>query len=101
MKDRRPTVHYAAVVEVDNSREDPDAGRTGLREELAPALQSMPGFVSTLLMTAYERGRGMAVVVFETQERAAQFAAGLQPGQPIRGGVVITSSEVLEVSASA
>ena len=94
-------VPYAAVIEVDNSKEDAEAGRKGLRDELAPALKSMPGFVSTLLMTAYERGRGLAVVVFETQNQAELFAGGFLPGQEIRDGVVVTSAEVLEVSASA
>lgn len=94
-------MRYAAVVEVDNSKEDPDAGRQGLREELAPALSAMPGFVSTLLMTAYERGRGLAVVVFDTPEQAQRLATGFSPGQQIRDGVVVLSAEVLEVSASA
>lgn len=92
---------YAAVIEVDNSEEDPDAGRRGLRDELAPALAAMPGFVSTLLMTAYERGRGVAVVVFETLDQAEQLASGFRPGQVIREGVVVTRAEVLEVSAAA
>lgn len=30
-------MQYAAVIEVDNSREDPEAGRRGLREVLVPA----------------------------------------------------------------
>lgn len=94
-------MQYAAVIEVDNSNEDPEAGRTGLREELAPALRSMPGFVSTLLMTAYERGRGIAVVVFDTRDQADGLASGLAVGQEIRPGVVVRSSEVLEVSAAA
>jgi hypothetical protein len=94
-------VRYAAVVEVDNSKENPDAGRQGLRDELAPALAAIPGFVSILLMTAYEYGRGLAVVVFETREQAEQLASGFSPGQQIRDGVVVSHVEVLEVSASA
>jgi hypothetical protein len=35
---------YAAVIEVDNSGENPDEGRIGLREELLPVLSAMPGF---------------------------------------------------------
>ena len=92
---------YAAVVEVDNSREDSEAGRRGLREELAPALQSMPGFVSVLLLTAYERGRGMAVVVFDSRQAAEALLAGLPEGREIRAGVVVRRTEVLEVTASA
>jgi heme-degrading monooxygenase HmoA len=92
---------YAAVVEVDNSREDPEAGRRGLRQELAPALGSMPGFVSAHLLTAYERGRGMAVVVFDSLEAAEALVAGLPEGRELRDGVVVTRVDVLEVTASA
>ena len=48
---------YAAVVSVDNHREDPDVGRRGLREELAAAMKQFPGFESGLFLTAYERCR--------------------------------------------
>jgi hypothetical protein len=94
-------MQYAALIEVDNSREDPEAGRKGLRDELLPALQGMSGFVATLLLTAYERGRGVAVVVFDTREAAEGLASGFADGQEIREGVVVTGKEVLEVSASA
>ena len=92
---------YAAVIEVDNSGEDPDEGRRGLREELAPAMKGFPGFESGLFMTAYERGRGIAVVVFESRDQAEQTASGLAVGQKLRDGVTVTRTDVLEVSASA
>jgi hypothetical protein len=92
---------YAAVIEVDNSREDPDEGRKGLRDELAPAMKVLPGFQSGLFLTAYEHGRGVAVVVFETREQAEQLNSGLAVGREIRGGVTVTRADVLEVSASA
>ena len=94
-------MRYAALIEVDNSKEDPEAGRIGLRDELAPALRSMPGFVSALLMTAYERGRGVAVVVFETKDQALHLTGGLAEGQELRGGVVVTRTDILEISAAA
>jgi hypothetical protein len=94
-------VDHAAVIEVDNSREDPDAGRRGLREELVPALRSMPGFRSAQLLTAYEHGRGVAVVVFDSRQAAETLVAGLPAGREIRAGVVVTRTDVLEVTASA
>jgi heme-degrading monooxygenase HmoA len=94
-------LNYAALIEVDNSREDPDAGRRGLREELAPALKSMPGFQSALLLTAYDHGRGVAVIVFESEDAARLVASGFAKGQEIREGVVITRTDVLEVAATA
>jgi hypothetical protein len=56
------SMQYAALIEVANSREDPEAGCKGLRDELLPTLMGMPGFVTTLLLTAYERGREVAVL---------------------------------------
>jgi len=95
------SVPFAAVVEVDNSGEDPDEGRRGLREELAPAMAQLPGFISGVFMTAYERGRGIGVVVLETRDQAEQLSGAIAPGTEIRPGVVVRQSEVLEVSATA
>ena len=94
-------MQHAAVVSVDNGGEDPDEGRRGLRDELAPAIRQVPGFVSALFMTDYERGAGIGVVVLETREQAEQVAGGFAIGQEIRAGVTVRASEVFEVSASA
>lgn|GEM_PF-3321970 len=94
-------VQYAAHIEVDNSQEDPDLGRTGLREELLPVLCAIPEFNSTLLLTAYERGRGVAVIVFETRVAANNFINSLRIGQVLREGVTVTSLGVFEVTARA
>jgi hypothetical protein len=93
-------VRYAALIEVDNSEEEPATGRRGLREELLPALKALPDFRSTLLLTAYEHGRGVAVIVFGSRDAAESVAASFRPGQQIREGVVITRADVLEVSAA-
>ena len=92
---------FAAVVSVDNSGEDPDEGRRGLREELTPVIRAMPGFVSCIFMTDYERGRGLGVVVLETREQATRLASGFAVGTELRVGVTVTATEVFEVSASA
>jgi hypothetical protein len=93
-------VAHAAFITVDNTGEDPDAGRRGLREELVPAMKALPGYQSAIFMTAYERGRGIGVVVFETLEQAEGFAGGVEIGSTIRPGVTVTGSEVFEVSAT-
>lgn len=92
---------YAVVVEVDNRREDPDEGRRGLREELAPAMSQLPGFVSGLFLTAHERGLGVGVVVLDGRQGAEELAAGFPPGADIRPGVKVVRTEVLEVVARA
>jgi len=92
---------WAVVVEVDNRDEDPEQGRRGLREELAPAVGQLPGFVSGTFMTAHERGLGIGVVVLETRDGAEQLAMGFATGSEIRPGVRVTRTEVLEVAATA
>lgn len=94
-------MQYAALVSVDNSGEDPDEGRRGLREELVPAIRQVPGFISALFMTDYERGAGIGVVVMGTRDQAEQLASGFAVGAEIRAGVRVTASDVFEVSASA
>jgi hypothetical protein len=91
--------NFAVVVEVDNGAEDPEEGRRGLREELAPAMRQMPGVVSAIFMTAHERGVGYGVIVMDSREGAQRLAAGFSPGTFIRDGVKILRAEVLEVAA--
>ncbi|GAC1539955.1 MAG: hypothetical protein NVS3B12_26550 [Acidimicrobiales bacterium] len=92
---------WAVVVEVDNREEDPEEGRRGLREELAPAMRQLPGFVSGTFMTAHDRGLGIGVVVLETRDGAEQLALGFVPGAAIRPGVWVRRTEVLEIAATA
>jgi len=92
-------VTYVAVIIVDNSNEDPELGRTGLRDELLPVLKTLPGFIDARLMTDYERGRGAAVVTFHERVQAEALAGNVVVGQPIREGVIALSSEVMEVTA--
>ena len=92
---------YAVLVEVENSGEDPDEGRRGLRDELAPAMKQLPGFESGLFMTAHERGLGVGVVVFSSREHADQVAERFPPGAQMRVGVTVVRTAVLEVAATA
>jgi len=92
---------FALVVEVDNSGEDPEEGRRRLREELAPAVKQLPGFRSLLFMTAFDRGLGIGVVVFDDRDQAEQAAAGLAVGTSPRQGVVVKRTDVLAVELSA
>jgi hypothetical protein len=92
---------FALVVEVDNSGEDPEEGRRRLREELAPAVKQLPGFRSLLFMTAFDRGFGIGVVVFDDLDQAEQAAAGLAVATSPREGVTVKRTEVLTVEVSA
>ena len=90
---------YAALIQVDNSSEDPEEGREGLRDELLPFLQSLTGFDEAVLLTAHERGRGVALIVFDTEEQASALTRGLSLGQALRKGVTVTHVETFEVTA--
>jgi len=92
---------YAALITVDNSGEDPEAGRRGLREELTPAMRMLPGFSSCLFLTAYERSKGVGIVVFETFAQATNLVESIAVGSTIHPGVTVTASEVMAVTASA
>jgi hypothetical protein len=94
-------MQYAVIVEVDNSRENPDQGRRELREDLVPAMKQMPGFVTAIFMTDYEKGRGLAVMVFENRELADQIAGGLTVGNELRNSVIIIKVQVMEAPATA
>lgn len=91
---------FAVMVEVDNSREDPELGKRGLRDELAPALRGLPGFRSLLLMTAHDKGLGVGIVALEQREQATTLAGAFPPGTEIRPGVVVVRTEVLDVAAA-
>jgi hypothetical protein len=91
---------HAALIVVDNSTEDPDVGRAGLRDELMPALRAMPGFQAASLLTDYPRGREAALVVFEFREQADALARSVAVGHALRDGVTVISSEVFEVTVS-
>ena len=92
---------YAALITVDNSGEEPEAGRRGLREELTPAMRALPGFQSCLFLTAYERGAGLGVVVFETLEQAAGLANSIKVGTNIHPGVTAVPAASQEPCPSA
>jgi hypothetical protein len=90
---------FAAVIRVDNSGEDPERGRAGLRQELLPALATMPGFVRTELLVNYALGQGVAVVVFNDEPSARLLTSSLNVGQLLRDGVTVTAVELFEVAA--
>ena len=92
---------FALVVEVDNSGEEPEERRRRLRQELAPAVKQLPGFRSLLFMTAFDRGFGIGVVVFDDRDQAEQAATGLAVETSPREGVTVKRTEVLTVEVSA
>jgi hypothetical protein len=64
-------------------------------------MKQIPGFVTGIFMTDYERGLGLGVMVFDTREQAEQVAGGLRVGNELRNGVIITRTAVMETPATA
>jgi heme-degrading monooxygenase HmoA len=77
---------------------DRSAAEAGLREQVVPDAEAAPGFVAGYWL---DRGndRGMAVVVFDSQENAQAWVDG--PAPPGDAPITRESSEVVAVVAHA
>jgi hypothetical protein len=77
--------------------ENPEQARRALPKERVELVRRAPGFVAAYWLEPIE-GRGVSVVLFESQERAEEAAAYPTPSIE---GVTVLSVEVREVYASA
>lgn len=79
---------------------DREAAQQNLREELVPRVAQAPGFVAGYWVNPVEdRGRGQALVVFDSEEAAQAMAGMVQSPGP--GNATIEAVEVCEVVAHA
>lgn len=92
---------HAVVIEVDASGADRDVAMRRLREEIVPATKQAPGFQSGTWMTLNENAKGLALLVFDTEENAQQAASETVVGKSPQPGVVFERSEVREVAITA
>jgi hypothetical protein len=93
---------YAVFSEVNAMEGDIEAARKILPEEAAPSARERGAKGGYWL--APQNGRGVAIVVFETEEEAQNAAAMLRVGEPpmpnAPEGVTVKSVEVREVLAA-
>ena len=93
---------YAVFTEVDADDSDAEAGREILPEFAAPAARSMGAKAGYWL--APQHGRGVAVVVFETEGEAESAARMFEVGKPpmpnAPASVIVRTVEVREVLAT-
>ena len=93
---------YALLVEVNATESHIEAAREFLPQFAVPAAREHGAKGGYWL--AEQGGRGVAVVVFETEEEAQKAAAMLQVGQPpmpnAPEGVTVKAVEVREVLAA-
>jgi hypothetical protein len=93
---------YAVFTEVDADDSDASAGRQLLPELAAPAARSLGAKAGYWL--APKNGRGVAVIVFETegeaQSAAQMFEVGKPPMPNAPANVIVRTVEVREVLAA-
>jgi len=88
---------HAVVMDV--TINDPDAAVRGLDEQFVPLVSGSPGFVAAYWI-ARSGGKGLSVLVFDSQASAEAFRAQAGDGPP-DGSVTLEVAEVGEVLRSA
>lgn len=92
----------AVLIYVDVHGVDPVAGGAALRENVAPAIAAMPGFVSgTWLTGGGQDGYGLSLTVWATSEAAEQFAGQFSAGVNPAAGASVRSCELRDVATIA
>jgi Antibiotic biosynthesis monooxygenase len=92
---------YAALIEVDVTGIEQEAGLSGLRERIVPTIQRMPGFQGGVWLTGDDAGRGLSLTVWESEEAAEAMAERFGIGAGPQAGASVTRSEVREVAVTA
>lgn len=88
---------HAVLVKVSIS--DFEGSEAELRETVVPRVSQMPGFVAGYWTRSEDRGNGLSMLVFESED-AARAAAERIPAN-VAKGATFESAEVREVVASA
>jgi len=77
---------------------DRPAAEAGLREQVVPGAKAAPGFITGYWLDL-ENDKGMAVVIFDSQENAQAWVDS--PGPPDDAPITREGSEVVPVVAHA
>lgn len=91
----------AVLVEVNVSGVDRDEGVQALRERIVPAISQMSGFKSGTWLTGNERGTGLSLTLWETNEQAKAFAQRFGEGTSPQAGAFVERCEIRDVAATA
>jgi hypothetical protein len=91
----------AVLIEVDVRGVEPDAGLTALREQIVPAITSLPGFQSGTWLTGNEDGKGLSLTLWDSDAKAQtmidRFGVGSNPAM----SASVVRCEVRGVAAAA
>jgi hypothetical protein len=88
---------YAALATVSIS--DYEKARRVLHDDVLPTVTDIPGFVSGHGLAPVE-GKGMEILIFETDDEARAMAAQMPPGRRLNEYVTVESVEVREVAGT-
>ena len=88
---------YAAIATVSIS--DYDRARRVLHDDVLPTVTDIPGFVSGHWLAPVD-GKGMEILIFETEDEARAMAAQLPTGRKVNEFVTVESVEIREVVGS-
>ena len=88
---------YAAMATVSIS--DYEQARRVLHDDVLPTVTDIAGFVSGHWFAPVD-GKGLEILIFETEDEAQAMAAQLPPGRQVNEYVTIESVEIREVAGS-
>ena len=88
---------YAALATVSIS--DYEHARRILHDDVLPTITDVPGFVSGHWLAPID-GRGLSIMIFETEDEARAMAEQMPPGREVNEYVTVQSVEVREVAGS-
>lgn len=92
---------HAVLIEVDVGSVDPEEGLQALREQVVPAIKSLPGFRSGVWLPGNEDGKGLSLTVWDTEANAQAMAERFGPGSSPTMSASVIRCEVREVAAIA
>ena len=92
---------YAALIEVDVNGIDQEAGLSALRDQIVPAITSLPGFQRGTWLTGNDEGRGLSLTVWDTEPNAQTMAERFGIGSNPAMSASIVRCEIREVAATA
>ena len=92
---------YAVLIEVDTSGVDPEQGLKTLREQIVPAIKSMPGFQSGTWLPPNADDKGMSFTLWDTEENANVMADRFGIGSNPAMSAMVARCEVREVATTA
>jgi hypothetical protein len=92
---------HAVLVEVDLGDVDRDVALKNLRGDIVPRVSAAPGFQSGSWMAPNQEGKGLALLIFDTEENAGRAAEMVKVGSNPQPGATVERCEVREVAATA